>query len=140
MKICRNCKVEKPLTDFYFKKQTGRKPYTSADCKRCASDKSNQYRKDNPHIRRNNNKRRNPGWDITRYEEFVVLQNNLCAICGTSDPILSDWCCDHDHKTNQARGLLCLQCNAGLGYFRDNPEVLKSAIEYLNKWKESGQE
>jgi hypothetical protein len=31
--------------------------------------------------------------------------------------------------------LLCNRCNAGLGYFRDNPEYLQSAIDYLNKWQ-----
>ena len=38
---------------------------------------------------------------------------------------------DHDHKTGEWRGLLCTRCNNGIGMFRDNVELLKRAIEYL---------
>jgi len=40
---------------------------------------------------------------------------------------------DHDHITGALRGLLCSACNTGLGFFRDHPELLKRAIEYLNQ-------
>lgn len=39
----------------------------------------------------------------------------------------------YDHFTNKVRGLLCLQCNQGLGQFKDNLDSLKSAIKYLEK-------
>lgn len=97
--------------------------------------KKKEYRENNKHIIRSWNKRRNPGWDVDRYDEYVKLQNNRCAICNTDEPGLRDWCADHCHTENKARGLLCVKCNAGLGYFRDNTEYLQSAIDYLNKWK-----
>lgn len=40
---------------------------------------------------------------------------------------------DHNHKSNKIRGLLCLNCNAGLGNFRDNITLLKKAISYLEE-------
>ena len=40
-------------------------------------------------------------------------------------------CRDHNHKTGAQRGLLCTNCNLGLGNFKDNPELLLRAIEYL---------
>ncbi len=40
-------------------------------------------------------------------------------------------CVDHDHKTGEIRGLLCDSCNNGLGRFKDNPEILASALSYL---------
>lgn len=65
-----------------------------------------------------------------------------CGICGTTDPGRG-WCLDHDHSccpygTRQGcskciRGLLCAQCNTGLGMFRDDAENLKAAISWLEK-------
>lgn len=66
-------------------------------------------------------------------EECLILmrdaQQGRCAICqrlfdGTP-------CLDHCHVSGKARGLLCDHCNRGLGYFRDRPEVLLKAAEYL---------
>jgi hypothetical protein len=38
---------------------------------------------------------------------------------------------DHDHKIGKVRGLLCDQCNKGLGHFKDSKETLLKAIKYL---------
>lgn len=40
-------------------------------------------------------------------------------------------CADHCHQTERQRGILCPQCNSGLGHFKDNIEALSAAIEYL---------
>lgn len=63
------------------------------------------------------------------FRSLVNDQNNQCAICRyvfTSTP-----CVDHDHQTGSVRGLLCADCNRGLGLFKDNSDHLESAIEYL---------
>jgi hypothetical protein len=135
MKFCASCKIEKPLSDFHVRKN--RISGVQSTCKDCANKNKREYRIKNKDKIRIWNKRRNPGWDIERYNQYVELQGNSCAICGTTEPGLSDWCCDHCHDTDKPRGLLCVRCNAGLGYFRDNPEYLQSAIEYLNKWQEA---
>lgn len=130
MKICTNCNLQKPFEEFHKKKN-----YYEGRCKLCTNERKRKHRANNKDMVRAWNKKRNPGWDINRYNQYVELQGNRCAICGTDNPILVDWCCDHDHNTNQARGLLCVNCNAGLGYFKDNPESLQSAIDYLKKWQ-----
>lgn len=56
-------------------------------------------------------------------------QGGLCGICNT--PITS-YHIDHDHETNEVRGLLCAPCNMALGLFKDSSEVLESAKQYLN--------
>lgn len=60
-------------------------------------------------------------------------QNNCCAVCNL--PAGKNWrgrlFVDHDHNTGKVRGLLCNDCNVGIGRFRDNPALLKAAAEYL---------
>ena len=66
---------------------------------------------------------------LERYLEMVEEQENVCAICGrTTETRLY---VDHDHETGKVRGLLCQACNCGLGMFRDDFNLLKTAMEYL---------
>ena len=59
-------------------------------------------------------------------------QNNKCAVCNTDRIELKrNLCVDHDHVTLKVRGLLCDTCNRSLGLLKDNIEILKSAIKYL---------
>jgi hypothetical protein len=73
------------------------------------------------------------GVSIAEYERRVEAQGGRCAICFTDVPGTKKqyWLVDHNHSTGQVRGLLCDNCNKGLGHFRDNPLFLASAIEYL---------
>jgi hypothetical protein len=54
---------------------------------------------------------------------------DACKICGNTERLM--W--DHDHSTEEFRGTLCTLCNTGLGMFRDNPELLRTAIRYLGR-------
>lgn len=63
--------------------------------------------------------------------EMLVKQRDMCAIC--SKKLDSKYHIDHSHKEHKVRGLLCNSCNMGLGLFKDNPELLLLAIEYLIK-------
>ena len=66
--------------------------------------------------------------------ELHARQGGKCAICGTQYVLgLKRLALDHCHETGRIRGLLCGSCNRGLGLFRDNPERLRKAIEYLGK-------
>lgn len=72
-------------------------------------------------------------------EELILLkekQNFKCAICKEHNDNLSvPLAVDHNHKTNIIRGMLCGNCNQGLGRFKDNIEFLKNAIKYLQNEK-----
>jgi hypothetical protein len=75
------------------------------------------------------------------YRAMVERQGSRCAICGTTEPgRQSDrWCIDHDHACcpegvscgRCVRGLLCHNCNAGLGHFQDDPDRLLTAAAYV---------
>ena len=77
------------------------------------------------------------GIDVDDYDRMVESQNNKCKICGTDEPRgVGGWKVDHCHMTGKVRGLLCNNCNLGLGYFKDNTKSLQAAIEYLNEYSE----
>ena len=58
--------------------------------------------------------------------------NERCAICGDL-PSTKRHSLDHCHVSGRMRGVLCTRCNSGLGFFRDDPRILKQAIEYLRR-------
>lgn len=61
-------------------------------------------------------------------------QNNSCGICGVNAEELSkQLAVDHNHETNVVRGLLCNNCNLGLGMFKDSVVLMSFAIEYLEQ-------
>ena len=72
------------------------------------------------------------------YSRMYKEQLGGCAICGKGIP--STWDkgvhIDHDHNTGKVRGLLCPNCNNGLGNFKDNTNTLMSACEYLYNHEE----
>lgn len=61
------------------------------------------------------------------YDALMEKQDGGCAICGAE----GDFSVDHCHDTKKVRGLLCRECNIGLGKFKDDPELLRKAISYL---------
>lgn len=71
-----------------------------------------------------------------QYLTRIYEQNGSCAICQSSEENLV---VDHDHDCCEftptcgkcTRGLLCDRCNRGLGFFKDNPEALVTAAEYI---------
>ena len=66
-----------------------------------------------------------------RYGHLVELHGSeVCWICG-EPPEDRRLAVDHCHGTGKIRGLLCIRCNQGLGYFRDRTDLLSAAIEYL---------
>lgn len=74
----------------------------------------------------------------SEYQRMVQFQDNKCAICSNTETVIDarrdrvrKLAIDHDHATGKVRGLLCSSCNNGLGRFKDSPELLKKAVEYL---------
>ena len=62
-------------------------------------------------------------------ERKKLDQESLCAICGQHKKLNVD----HNHQTGRVRGLLCIGCNGGLGFFSEDIRILVNAIEYLKR-------
>ncbi len=66
---------------------------------------------------------------------LVENQDSLCLICGCAIDAIT-CATDHCHKDHFIRGMLCRTCNSALGLFKDSPEILRRAADYLEKSKE----
>lgn len=65
------------------------------------------------------------------FQRMLFQQKRQCAICKLPFKSSKTIHVDHNHETGKVRGLLCHNCNTGLGLYRDNPQTLATAIEYL---------
>lgn len=139
MKQCTKCKENKPL--FEFNKHKRHKDGLRFRCKKCESEDAKAKKKENLEKdylgtrlkERADNLKRMFGMSLEDYEQKATAQNNVCAICGNTCKSGKRLAVDHDHDTGKIRGLLCGNCNGGLGKFQDNPELLIKAAEYLRK-------
>lgn len=74
------------------------------------------------------------GLTLTEYDKLLNKQNNCCAICKINkNNFKKNLCVDHCHITGKVRGLLCTKCNKSIGLFKDNIEIINSAINYVTR-------
>ncbi len=68
-------------------------------------------------------------------EVLEIRKFGRCDICGTKEfkGRSRKGYIDHDHKTGKVRGFLCSHCNSGLGFFKDDVQLMKNAIAYIEK-------
>lgn len=123
-KVCKFCDVEKCISDFPEHKRRN-KVYPRPFCYACKSKV--QFQEDLwKHYRIR----------LPEYEALYKAQKGNCACCGQHETSFKrNLHVDHDHETGRIRGLLCTQCNPGIGYFQDSIERLQLAIAYLKKSK-----
>ena len=102
-----------------------------------------EWREKNPNAHRESHLQRKYGISVADYEAMLQAQDGVCAICQGAEHRFTirkgdapnRLCVDHDHETGEARGLLCADCNVGLGAFADDQVALFRAIQYLHKHK-----
>ncbi|MDE2105242.1 MAG: HNH endonuclease [Patescibacteria group bacterium] len=78
------------------------------------------------------------GMSLEEYQERLLAQNGVCAICEKPEVAIHHGkvrtlSVDHDHETGAVRDLLCSYCNSLLGQAKDDRNVLLAAIKYLDK-------
>ena len=145
MKLCGDCGVEKPLSE--FGKDVSRRDGKCFYCKSCTNTRTRAYYARHPtkqreqvdrrraadpvrynRVYRNGHLKRKFGITLAEFERLSALQGGACAICGkTGKPL---WV-DHNHVTGAVRGLLCNGCNVAIGLLGDGPELVSKALAYL---------
>ena len=121
MKTCNSCGETKDLSEFHRRTLRSGKIGHQHKCKPCAAACKKQYYKKHTSIRLQ--------LGLTEEEVEAVTKIGKCEGCGATDRRL---CIDHNHKTNEVRGLLCHNCNTALGLLNDDTALLSNLIEYLN--------
>jgi hypothetical protein len=137
--VCNKCKVAKPKSEF-FKESKFTRGYRYS-CKKCEAPRFKKYREDNKEKVNNSrlkwNRKKSYNFPPELFEARFDEQGKICAICKSPNAGgRGAFHADHNHETNQPRGILCHNCNVALGNFKDDPELLKAAIEYLQKYAE----
>ena len=132
MKTCPVCQVDK-ADNQYWKGQ-----YL---CITCQKDKQKtNWASRSPQKRLEQHLKYKYGVTHAEFMSAWESQNGCCAICASELPDLMvyenrkrGYAIDHNHKTGEFRGILCLMCNTLLGMAKDSVEILNSAMDYLNK-------
>lgn len=112
MKECMACKISKSLDDFH--KHKGRRLGVTDHCKSCRNTMIVEKRH---------------GLKSGQLNRMKEECNYRCEICMKKLQLAVDHC----HKSGKVRGMLCSNCNNGLGRFKDNIKNLKNAIKYLKE-------
>lgn len=130
IKICTKCKKELPFTTENFHRNKNARSGLKNECKNCTNERGRDYRRNNKEKMKDLNLRRRFNITLEEYNELLEKQNSVCAICN-GDNNKKTLVVDHDHNTNKIRGLLCDNCNTGLGLFKESRWALNKAIQYL---------
>ena len=152
------CKTERTLVEFRTRlTQKTRKRIYYYECKPCYNERlrnseaSKKYHRDRVRQSRKDDPYKHRNWELKKrhkinneiFNRKLEEQNGVCAICGGLGVNKNYLTVDHDHQCCDSdkscgkclRGLLCNLCNVGLGAFKDNLELLKKAIVYLDTVK-----
>ncbi|MEU3525040.1 endonuclease VII domain-containing protein [Streptomyces sp. NPDC038707] len=119
-KLCRSCGEIKPHSEWH--RIATASDGGSTSCKACRAAKG-----------RAGHLKRRYGITETERDELIASQGGVCCTCPSAVPVHVDHC----HETGRVRGVLCFSCNAALGQFKDQPEVIRRAAAYVEgiAWK-----
>ena len=120
-KVCTSCGIRKDKTEFEVNQiQAGDRLVRRGECRDCR-----KWKKPIPAKARKAFMEAHPKPEIEG--------TFLCPVCNKNKPVVDNKsvALDHDHKTGEIRGYICLACNTGMGQLRDDVSILKRAIEWL---------
>lgn len=159
-KVCTRCKIEKPRSDFSFRRDARGAIKIRTPCRACSAEVGRISKKDvDRQVFRDEKKRErirdrefrfsdNDGWlrksirlatKKLHIDPILVMTHfdivgNKCECCGHIPSIEeARICLDHDHKTGHFRGFLCSPCNTFLGYIEKYPDRIQTLKNYLER-------
>lgn len=80
--------------------------------------------------------RSNYGLEPEDFDRFLIACQGRCQICSSVFEAKGSIHVDHSHASGEVRGLLCTNCNNGLGRFLDSADILRRAVEYLDSYNQ----
>ena len=140
-RYCRKCGKTKSIRWFYNATRRGRKEKQYA-CKTCQLKQTRRWQNsltsEEKRIARRRETLRQYGMTLEDYDRMLEEQNGVCAICCEPEVQITKGtvprlAVDHDDETGRVRGLLCAQCNQGIGKFKHRCDLLFRAISYLKQ-------
>jgi hypothetical protein len=160
MKTCSTCKTTKEISQ--FSKNKAQTDGLANVCKSCFAIYAKKYReenketisqkdhiywitkrkevqakqyKENKHEHKDYKLKTTYGISLDDYRILLKKQNYCCGICEKPrSDFKIDFAVDHCHLTGTIRGLLCGNCNNGLGRFKDNTNIVGKAFLYLQRY------
>lgn len=114
----------------YFKRRSASFRKLNPEACRLSAARWREKNPVSPEVMRAKQLKRRYGMTLETFASLAKQQNGVCAICGNGPNKLY---VDHDHKTGKVRGLLCRNCNTGLGCFFDVSDLLEKAATYIKK-------
>lgn len=145
MKYCGCCNSEKSISEFYIYKKSGK---LKSPCKKCCNERTERWRKANlaraaatmrkhrqndPHRFRQYQLKCTYGLEYGEFDRRLSAQGGGCAICGEKNPTKGrgGLHVDHCKKSGKIRGILCHNCNIGIGNLQHDPDIIRAALKYL---------
>ncbi len=127
MKACTKCDIIKPFSEFY--KVKNKRDGHMSRCRACIAEQDRSPQKFKDRISRQYH------LTVEDYARMFNTQNGECAICHKrlDDTKYKGVNIDHCHRTGSVRGLLCGNCNNGIGYLKDSLDLVRAAAEYLER-------
>lgn len=136
-KTCTTCGVEQPIENYHWHyKDKGIRRNACKTC-RCNKEKELNATPERQKQRKGYLLEKTYGLSYEEYHQRLEQQGGGCALCGA---VMKDrhLAVDHCHSSGKVRDILCTACNSGLGHFKDSPELLRRAADYLERHKNDG--
>ena len=123
-RCCKSCTKE-------FVPYHPRQKYCSGECQKIVADKNtSNWRKQNPEKIKAYSRKSLYGISTEEYDILLTKQGHKCGVCKQEKKLYVDHC----HDSLKVRGLLCNNCNTGIGLLKENVEIMENAISYIKEY------